>query len=142
MADNDGVHSGKHFAPEFFIGSPGRFILYSHSNGKIKLSTNDEIINSILSNQESERLSTSDDIGHRELEELLAIISDKFLDQLPRDAVLELTKPRPAGQLDAAFIKSKHVLERVELIESLVAYGGDLREQHLTQRLQSISQKV
>lgn len=93
-------------------------------------------------NQGNERLSTFDDIRHRELEEPLAVVSDKFLEQLPRDAVLELTEPRPAGQLEATFIKSKHVLERVELIEGLVAYGGNLREHHLTQRFQSISQKV
>lgn len=138
-ADDDGVHSGKHFAPEFFIGSPCRFILYSHSNGKISSSTDHEIINSISRYQGSERLSTFDDIGHWELEEPLAVVPDKFLEQLPRDAVLELTEPWPTGQPDATFIKSKHVLERVELIESLVAYGGDLGEQHLTQRFQSIS---
>lgn len=63
---------------------------------------------------------TFDDIRHGELETPLTIRTDKFPDQLPRNALPELIQRVTIGLLDPTRVQIQNVFKRVELIDSLV----------------------
>lgn len=66
------------------------------------------------------KLCTFDDIRHWEFEESFTIITNKFLEHLPWDAISDFTDCGSIWQLNTPFIELKNILNGVKFVYSFV----------------------